>query len=97
MISKVRRKIQKTRLFSDPQKVELLVKLEGASDEDVRKLEEGIDAFDREYGKAMEKRGAEIRERLAAILKDMPEDERNKNQEAIDEVLMGTALLKPAN
>ena len=44
-------------MFSDAQKVSLLVQLADASEEDKRKLEEGIDAFDREYKATMEKRG----------------------------------------
>lgn len=90
------KKIQHTRLFSDAQKVKLLVELEDASKEARLKLEEGIDTFDREYASVLKKRGAEISTLLTTIMKDMPEEERKKNQDAIDEVVMGFSLLQPA-
>ncbi len=91
------RKIRDTRLFSDPQKVELLVILEEASAEDKKKLEAGIDAFDREYKAAVVKHTAQIRSLLGHALKDMTEEERKLNQDAIDELKMGLTLLTPAN
>lgn len=91
------KKIQNTRLFSDAQKVKLLVILDDAGKEDVAKLEEGIDTFDREYAKVVVKRGQEIRALLTTIMKDMPEEERKKNQDAIDEMAMGLSLLQPAS
>lgn len=99
MISKsmIHKKIQQTRLFSDAQKVSLLVQLTDASKEDKQKLEDGIDAFDREYKATMERRGEEVLELLTTIMKDMPEEERKKNQDTIDEIVMGTALLQPIN
>lgn len=93
--SMIHKKIQKTRLFSDAQKVQLLVQLADASEEDKWKLEAGIDAFDKEYKEAMEKRGEEILELLTTIMNDMPEEERKKNQDTIDEIVMGTAILQP--
>ena len=81
-------------MFSDAQKVSLLVQLADASEEDKRKLEEGIDAFDREYKATMEKRGEEVLELLTTIMKDMPEEERKKNQDTIDDIVMGTAILQ---
>ena len=51
---KIRKKIRNTRLFSDSQKIDLLVNLEEASLEDKKKLESGIDMFDREYKISME-------------------------------------------
>ena len=93
--SMIHKKIQQTRLFSDAQKVSLLVQLADASEEDRQKLEEGIDAFDREYKASMEKRGEEVLELLTTLMKNMSEDERKKNQDTIDEVVMGTALLQP--
>ena len=95
--SMIHKKIQATRLFSDAQKVQLLVQLADASQEDKQKLEEGIDAFDREYTDTMGKRGEEILELLTTIMKDMPEEERKKNQDTIDEIVMGTAILQPIN
>lgn len=92
----IHKKIQATRLFSDAQKVDLLVHLADASEEDVHKLEEGIDAFDREYKASMEKRGEEILELLTSLTKDMSDDELKKNQDTIDDIVMGAAILQPA-
>lgn len=91
------KKIQKTRLFSDPQKVDLLVKLEEASEADKRKLEAGIDTFDREYERAVKKHSAQIQSILGHAVKDMSEEERKANQDAIDEIKLGLAFLEPAN
>jgi len=90
------KKIKDTRLFSDPQKVELLSLLEDSSAEDKKKLEAGIDAFDREYAKAVSKHTAQIQSVLGHALKDMTEEERKHNQDAIDELKMGLTLLQPA-
>jgi len=94
-LANLSKKIQQTRLFSDAQKVDLLVKLNEASAEDVKKLEAGIDVFDREYKEAIDKRSKEILELLASLLKDMSAEEKKKHQEAIDEMVMGMALLQP--
>lgn len=91
----VSKKIQQTRLFSDAQKVELLVKLQEASREDVKKLESGIDVFDQEYKVAIEKRSREILELMGELLHDKTPEEKKKYQDAIDEVVMGLALLQP--
>ena len=96
-LKQVSDKIQHTRLFSDAQKVKLLVLLSDASDEDRKKLAEGIDAFDREYKASMEKRSQEVVDLLTTIMKDMPMNEREKHQDAIDDIFIGTALLQPAS
>ena len=66
-LKQLRNKNTKTRLFSDPQKIDLLVKLEDASEADQQKLEAGIDVFDREYEKRMAKR----KEEMQVLLGDM--------------------------
>jgi predicted outer membrane protein len=93
----VSKKLQKTRLFSDGQKVDLFVKLAEASDEDIAKLEEGIDAFDRAYEKAMNRRSKEALKALETVLSDMSPEEKQRNQDTIDEIVMGIALLQPSN
>ncbi len=70
------------------------MQLADASEEDRQKLEEGIDAFDREYKASMEKRGEEVLELLTTLMKNMPEDDRKKNQDTIDDIVMGTAILQ---
>lgn len=87
------KKIHDTRLFSDPQKVELLAMLEEASEADKRKLEAGIDAFDREYKKAVTKHTAQIKSILGHAVKDMTPEERKLNQDALDEIKLGLAFL----
>lgn len=91
------KKIQKTRLFSDPQKVDLLVALEDASEADKQKLEAGIDAFDREYARSVKKHSAQIQSIIGHAVKDMTEEERKLNQDAIDEIKLGLAFLSPLN
>jgi len=87
------KKIQVTRLFSDPQKVDLLVALEEASEADKKKLEAGIDAFDREYERSVKKHSAQIQSIIGHAVKDMSEEERKRNQDAIDEIKLGLAFL----
>lgn len=91
------KKIRDTRLFSDPQKIELLTLLEESSAEDKKKLEAGIDTFDREYAKAVTKHTAQIQSVLGHAIKDMDPEEREANQDAIDEIKLGLSLLKPSN
>lgn len=92
-LKQIRNKIQKTRLFSDPQKVELLVRLDDASEEDQKKLESGIDVFDHEYEKRMAKRKAEMQALLGEMVEDMTDEEAKLNQKAIAEMVVGLGLL----
>lgn len=90
------KKIQKTRLFSDPQRVELLVLLESANEADKRKLEAVIDEFDSSYAAAMAKHSAKMQSLLGHAVKDMDEHEKAINAEAIAEMKVGLALLTPS-
>jgi len=89
----IAKKIRDTKLFSDSQKVDLLVALEEASEADKNKLEAGIDAFDREYARAVKKHSAQIQSIIGHAVKDMTEEERKLNQDAIDEIKLGLAFL----
>ena len=89
------KKIQATYLFSDAQKVDLLVVLNDASSEDKKHLEEGIDIFDKEYAKAIAKHGAQIQSVLGHAVKDMSEEEKRQNNDAIEEMKLGLAFLTP--
>ncbi len=94
MISKaVHNKLKNTRLFSDAQKVELFALLPDATEEDIRKLEEGIDAFDRRFHQTVARRGRQIQELLTDVVSHMSEEDREKNQSAIDELNLGLAIL----
>ncbi len=77
--------------------MELLTLLEESSEADKKKLEAGIDAFDREYEKAVKKHTAQVQSVLGHALKDMSPDEREANQDAIDEIKLGLSLLTPSN
>lgn len=92
---RIRKKIQASRLFGDTQKVDLLVQLEEASDEDKKKLEEGIDVFDREYEAAIKKHSQQVRSLLGHAVKNMSDAEKKAHQEALDTVDFGLALLTP--
>lgn len=89
------KKIQQTRLFSDPQKVEIFVALETATDEDKKKLEAGIDAFDHAYAKTVAKHRVQIESILGTAMKDMTEEEKKLNGDAIQEMKLGLAFLTP--
>lgn len=91
----IREKIKNTRLFSDAQKVELLVALDDASPAEVKKLEAGIDTFEREYAKTVKKHTAQIRSILGHAVKGMSKEEKQMNQDAIDEIQIGLSLLTP--
>ncbi|MEK7577694.1 MAG: hypothetical protein AAB492_03730 [Patescibacteria group bacterium] len=92
-LKQLRNTIQTTRLFSDAQKVDLLVKLDEASLEDQTKLEAGIDVFDREYEKRMAKRKEEMQALLGEMVEGMTEEEATLNQQAIAEIVVGMGLL----
>jgi len=69
--------------------------LEDASSEDKKKLEEGIDVFDKEYARSMKKRKKELEELLATIKEGMSKEDQKRNQDAIDEIRMGMDYLIP--
>lgn len=93
----ISRKIQHTKLFSDAHKVELFAMLPEASKEDITKLEKGIDAFDREYERTIQVHTREISMLLKDMFKRMSNEEKEKYQDAVDELGMGLALLQPAS
>jgi hypothetical protein len=90
MISK---KIQSTRLFSDAQKVAVLVAFVEASDADKKKLEAGIDAFDKEYATTVAKHTQQIKSVLGHIHKNAPAQGKADQQEAQDKIDLGLAML----
>lgn len=92
-MQKLCKKIQATRLFSDAQKVELLVLLWDASESDKKKLEAGIDAFDAKYAEAVATGTQKIKSVLGHALKDMDPEEKAENQEALDQLSLGLAFL----
>jgi len=90
---RIRKKIQATRLFSDTQKIELLVKLAEASQEDKKKLEEGIDVFDATYGKAVEKHAQQVRSIIGHLRTELSPDERAQQEEVLDAIDLGFDIL----
>lgn len=96
MISKaVYKKLKETRLFSDSQKVQIFALLPDASEEDMKKLEAGIDTFDAKYREAVNGKSEAIQTMLDDAVEQMDAEDLQKNQEAIDEISLGLALLGP--
>jgi hypothetical protein len=94
MISnQIYKKIQQTKLFSDSQKVELLVKLVDATEADRTKLEAGIDAFDARYAQAVATGTQKVKSVLGHVLKDMNPEDKAENQDALDQLSLGLAFL----
>lgn len=90
---RINKKIQATKLFSDAQKVDVLVAMAEASEEDKAKLEAGIDAFDREYQAAITKHTQQIRSLLGHTTKDMSPEEKKKHEESLGLINAGLGLL----
>jgi len=93
----VSHKLKNTRLFSEAQKVELFALLPDASEEDVRKLEAGIDVFDAKYAASIQQHSKGIMDALSTIMKDMPQEQRDVFRDDVDEIAMGLALLQPSH
>jgi hypothetical protein len=91
--STIYKKIQQTKLFSDAQKVEVLVAVADASPEDIAKLEAGIDVFDEQYGNAIAKHVAQIQSLLGHTVKDMTPEEKKEQQAALRTIGTGLGLL----
>lgn len=91
--SKIHRKIQATKLFTDAQKVDILVTLAEASDEDKAKLEAGIDAFDQQYVSSIAKHAQQIRSVLGHATKDMSDEEKAQHEAALRTVDVGLGIL----
>lgn len=89
----INKKIQATKLFTDAQKVDILVALADASDEDRAKLEAGIDAFDAQYSSAITKHAQQIRSILGHTTKDMSPEEKKQHEEALRVVDVGLGIL----
>lgn len=91
--SKISKKIQATKLFSDAQKVDVLVALTDASEADKAKLEAGIDAFDEQYAKAIEKHAQQIKSILGHALNHASPEEKTAQEEALQVINTGLGLL----
>lgn len=64
-----------------------------ASESDKKKLEAGIDAFDAKYAEAVATGTQKIKSVLGHALKDMEEEEKAENQDALDQLSLGLAFL----
>lgn len=91
--SKIKKKIRNTKLFTDAQKVELLVGLEEITPAEKRQLEEVIDVFDAQYRQAVEKHVQQIRSLLGHLTKHMTNEQKKKYQDTLDEIKLGLSLL----
>lgn len=91
--SKIRKKIHDTKLFTDAQKVELLVGLDEITASEKRQLEESIDTFDLEYRQAVDKHTQQVRSLLGHLTKHMTDEQKKKHQDTLDEIELGLSLL----
>ncbi len=89
----IHKKIQDTLLFSDDQKSVLLLLIAQASEEDKRKLIEGIDVFDRAYKDAVAKHSLGILSAVDEMEAELTPQEKTKNQAALDTIRLGVGLL----
>ncbi len=71
----------------------MLVLLWDASEADKKKLEAGIDAFDAKYTEAVATGTQKIKSVLGHALKDMTDEEKAENQDALDQLSLGLAFL----
>ncbi len=89
----LKKKIQKTKLFSDAQKVSLFADLESLPDHDIAVLLETIDIYDREYDRLVTKLKDELSQELD-ILKTRGSYASNQAmQDAITRIQLGMRLL----
>lgn len=88
-------KVKSTKLFTDAQKVDILVALPSSSPEDQKKLEAGIDLFDSAYTQLIDRYTAQIQSVLGHIEKDASSEDVD-TQIAIEEMKLGLDLLSTA-
>lgn len=89
----VKKKIQKTRLFSDAEKIELLVRLDELTADDQRVLEETIDGFDATYVASVGALKDGVQHGLAALNQDLSEEEKAQTKDAVMATQLGLGLL----
>lgn len=89
----LKRKIQHTRLFSDTEKIELLVLLDELSAEDRRALEETIDGFDAKYVSSAGALKDDVQKGLTALNHDLSEEEKVQMEDAVMATQLGLWLL----
>lgn len=89
----LKRKIQHTRLFSDTEKIELLVRLDELSAEDRRALEETIDGFDTNYAASVDALKDDVQKGFTALNQDVSEEEKAQMKDAVMATQLGLWLL----
>jgi len=89
----LKKKIQHTRLFSDVEKIELLVKLDELSDGDRNVLEETIDGFDAKYTASVGSLTDHINKGLTSLDQSLSEEEKAQMEEATLAVKVGLGML----
>lgn len=89
----VKKKIQHTRLFSDTEKIELLVRFDELSDSDRLALEEAIDGFDATYTTSVASLTHDIDRGIASLDQELSEQEKAQIADAALVVKAGLGML----
>lgn len=89
----VKKKIQHTRLFSDTEKIELLVRLDKLPDSDRLALEEAIDGFDAKYTTSVHTLTDSIDKGITSLDRELSEQEKAQIADAALVVKAGLGML----
>lgn len=89
----LKKKIQYTRLFSDVEKIELLVRLDELSGGDRNVLEETIDGFDAKYTASVGSLAHDIDKGLTSLDQSLSEEEKAQIGDATLAVKAGLGML----
>ncbi|MEK9143300.1 MAG: hypothetical protein AAB481_01575 [Patescibacteria group bacterium] len=87
----IKRKIQKTHLLSDEQKIALLVEIDACSAEEIAKLDDVLTRFEGEYQNFLAKYHEVVNTELAGILSD--DGDVPAVREAVEKVRTGLNTL----
>ncbi len=89
----LKKKIQHTRLLSDAEKIELLVRFDELSYDDRKALEETIEGFDTQYAASSGVLKDEMQKGIAVLQEDVSEEEKVQTEDAIAVTQLGLGLL----
>lgn len=89
----VKKKIQHTRLFSDTEKIELLVRLDELSGSDLLATEEAIDGFDAKYTTSVYTLTDSIDKGITSLDHNLSEQEKAQMADAALVVKAGLGIL----
>lgn len=87
----IKQKIQKSHLLNDEQKINVLVEIDGCSEEEIDKLTEVLMRFEEQYQSLLSKYQEEVNSELAGILAD--DGDVPAVREAVEKVRTGLQTL----